>query len=146
MLFRSIMQTFNWRLQVVEEGMESTSILASIASPFAILLIPLGFGVWQMAAAAITGFIAKESVISTLGILTGAGADVSAAALASLFTPVTAASFLAFTLLYTPCVAAISAVKRELRSGWKAFGVSVSQCLIAWVVAFLVYHAALLLG
>lgn len=99
-----------------------------------------------MSTALITGFIAKESVISTLGILTGAGADVSAAALASLFTPVTAASFLAFTLLYTPCVAAISAVKRELRSGWKAFGVSVSQCLIAWVVAFLVYHAALLLG
>ena len=87
------------------------------------------------------------SVISTLGILTGSGADVSTAALGTLFTPVTAAGFLAFTLLYTPCVAAISAVKRELGSGWKAAGVALSQCVIAWMVAFLVYHiAALLLG
>ncbi len=68
-------------------------------------------------------------------------------ALGTLFTPVTAAGFLAFTLLYTPCVAAISAVKRELGSGWKAAGVALSQCVIAWMVAFLVYHiAALLLG
>ena len=107
----------------------------------------LAFADWRVSTALITGFIAKESVISTLGILTGSGADVSTAALGTLFTPVTAAGFLAFTLLYTPCVAAISAVKRELGSGWKAAGVALSQCVIAWMVAFLVYHiAALLLG
>ena len=81
-----------------------------------------------------------------MGILTGAGSEVSVAALGTLFTPITAGSFLAFTLLYTPCVAAISAVKRELGSGWKAAGVAVSQCIIAWVAAFLVYHILLLLG
>ena len=138
------LQTFDTRLNLVSDSADS--LLASVGVVLAPLFAPLGFGDWRVSTALITGFIAKESVISTLGILTGAGADVSAAALASLFTPVTAASFLAFTLLYTPCVAAISAVKRELRSGWKAFGVSVSQCLIAWVVAFLVYHAAMLVG
>ena len=138
------LQTFDTRLNLVSDSADS--LLASVGAVLAPLFAPLGFGDWRVSTALITGFIAKESVISTLGILTGAGADVSAAALASLFTPVTAASFLAFTLLYTPCVAAISAVKRELRSGWKAFGVSVSQCLIAWVVAFLVYHAAMLVG
>ena len=138
------LQTFDTRFNLVSDSADS--LLASMGAVLAPLFAPLGFGDWRVSTALITGFIAKESVISTLGILTGAGADVSAAALASLFTPVTAASFLAFTLLYTPCVAAISAVKRELHSGWKAFGVSVSQCLIAWVVAFLVYHAAMLLG
>ena len=138
------LQTFDARLNLVSDSADS--LLASVGAVLAPLFAPLGFGDWRVSTALITGFIAKESVISTLGILTGAGADVSAAALASLFTPVTAASFLAFTLLYTPCVAAISAVKRELRSGWKAIGVSVSQCLIAWVVAFLVYHAAMLVG
>ena len=138
------LQTFDTRLNLVSDSADS--LLASVGAVLAPLFAPLGFGDWRVSTALITGFIAKESVISTLGILTGAGADVSAAALASLFTPVTAASFLAFTLLYTPCVAAISAVKRELRSGWKAIGVSVSQCLIAWVVAFLVYHAAMLVG
>ena len=91
---------------------------------------------------AVTGFIAKESVISTLGILTGSGADVGAAALSTLFTPAAAAGFLAFTLLYTPCVAAISAVRRELRSGWKAAGVALIQCVIGWVVGFVVYQLA----
>ena len=138
------LQTFDTRLNLVSDSADS--LLASVGAGLAPRVAPLGFGDWRVSTALRTGFIAKESVISTLGILTGAGADVSAAALASLFTPVTAASFLAFTLLYTPCVAAISAVKRELRSGWKAIGVSVSQCLIAWVVAFLVYHAAMLVG
>ena len=66
-----IMQTFNWQFQLVEEGMEDTSILASIATPFAVLLIPLGFGVWQLAAAAVTGFIAKENVVGTLAVVYG---------------------------------------------------------------------------
>ena len=86
-----------------------------------------------------------DDILEDDGWLTGSGADVSAAALGTLFTPATAAGFLAFTLLYTPCVAAISAVKRELGSGWKAAGVALSQCVIAWFVAFWVCRIAMLI-
>jgi len=137
------LQTFDRRLNVVADG--SDSLLAFVGSILAPLFTPLGFGDWKVSTALITGFIAKESVISTLGILTGASTDVTAAALGTLFTPVTAFSFLIFTLLYTPCVAAISAVKRELDSGWKAAGVALSQCLVAWVAAFIFYRIALLI-
>ena len=137
------LQTFDARLNVVSDSADS--LLAAVGAVLAPLFGPLGFGDWRVSTALITGFIAKESVISTLGILTGAGADVTIAALSSLFTPVAAVSFLTFTLLYTPCVAAISAVKRELDSGWKAAGVAIIQCLVAWVVAFVVYRVALLL-
>nr|WP_325298369.1 ferrous iron transport protein B [uncultured Dysosmobacter sp.] len=137
------LQTFDTRLNLVADS--SDSLLATVGAWIAPLFAPLGFGDWRVSTALITGFIAKESVISTLGILTGAGADVTAAALGSLFSTVTAVSFLVFTLLYTPCVAAISAVKRELRSGWKAAGVAVLQCCVAWVVSFLVYRIALCL-
>ena len=135
------LQTFDSRLNVVSNSADS--LLAMIGQVIAPLFAPLGFGDWRVSTSLITGFIAKESVVSTLGILLGSSANVGAA-LGQLFTPVTAVSFLAFTLLYTPCVAAISAVRRELDSGWKALGVSVSQCCIAWVVSFLVYHIALL--
>ena len=138
------LQTFDTRLNLVADS--SDSLLATVGAWIAPLFTPLGFGDWRVSTALITGFIAKESVISTLGILTGAGADVTAEALGSLFSTVTAVSFLVFTLLYTPCVAAISAVKRELHSGWKAAGVAVSQCCVAWVVSFLVYHIALLIA
>ena len=121
------------------------SLLATIGAWIAPIFKPLGFGDWRVSTALVTGFIAKENVISTLGILTGSGADVSAAALGTLFTPATAAGFLAFTLLYTPCVAAISAVKRELGSGWKAAGVALSQCAVAWFVAFWVCRIAALI-
>ena len=137
------LQTFDTRLNLVTDS--ANSLLATVGTVLAPLFAPLGFGDWRVSTALITGFIAKESVISTLGILTGAGTDVTVEALGSLFTTVTAASFLVFTLLYTPCVAAISAVKRELGSGWKASGVALSQCAVAWVVSFLVYRAALLL-
>ena len=137
------LQTFDTRLNLVADS--SGSLLASVGAWIAPLFAPLGFGDWRVSTALITGFIAKESVISTLGILTGSGADVTAAALDTLFSPVTAASFLAFTLLYTPCIAAISAVKRELGSGWKAAGVAVTQCAVAWVVSLLVYRLALLI-
>ena len=137
------LQTFDTRLNLV--GDSADSLLATVGTVLAPLFKPLGFGDWRVSTALITGFIAKESVISTLGILTGAGAEVTAEALGTLFSTVTALSFLVFTLLYTPCVAAISAVKRELGSGWKAAGVALSQCAVAWVVSFLVYHAALLL-
>ena len=132
------LQTFDTRLNVVADSADS--LLAAVGAVLAPLFAPLGFGDWRVSTALITGFIAKESVISTLGILTGSGADVTTAALGTLFTPVTAGSFLVFTLLYTPCVAAISAVKRELGSGWKAAGVALSQCVIAWIVSFLAYH------
>ena len=137
------LQTFDTRLNLV--GDSADSLLATVGTVLAPLFKPLGFGDWRVSTALITGFIAKESVISTLGILTGAGAEVTAEALGTLFSTVTALSFLVFTLLYTPCVAAISAVKRELGSGWKAAGVALSQCAVAWVVSFLVYHAVLLL-
>ena len=135
------LQTFDTRLNLVSDSADS--LLATVGAVLAPLFKPLGFGDWRVSTALITGFIAKESVISTLGILTGAGSEVTVAALGTLFSTVSALSFLVFTLLYTPCVAAISAVKRELDSGWKAAGVALSQCLVAWVVAFLVYHAAL---
>ncbi len=134
------LQTFDTRLDIVSDSAES--LLATVGAWIAPLFAPLGFGDWRVSTALITGFIAKESVISTLGILTGASSDVGAA-LGGLFTPITAVSFLLFTLLYTPCVAAISAVKRELGSGWKAAGVALGQCLIAWVVSFLAYHLML---
>ena len=137
------LQTFDTRLNLVSDS--SHSLLAAVGTWIAPLFAPLGFGDWRVSTSLITGFIAKESVISTLGVLTGSGADVTAAALGTLFSPVTAASFLAFTLLYTPCVAAISAVKRELGSGWKAAGVALAQCVVAWAVSLLVYRAALLL-
>ena len=138
------LQTFDTRLNLVTDSVDS--LLASVGAILAPLFAPLGFGDWRASTALITGFIAKESVISTLGILTGAGADVTAEALSSLFSPVSAVSFLVFTLLYTPCVAAISAVRRELDSGWKAAGIAFGQCAVAWVVAFLAYRIALLLG
>ena len=136
------LQTFDTRLNLVSDSADS--LLATVGTVLAPLFKPLGFGDWRVSTALITGFIAKESVISTLGILTGAGSEVTVAALGTLFSTVSALSFLVFTLLYTPCVAAISAVKRELGSGWKAAGVALSQCAVAWVVSFLVYHAALL--
>lgn len=135
------LQTFDTRLNVVADS--TNSLLATVGALISPLFTPLGFGDWRVSTALITGFVAKESVISTLGILTGATSNVGAA-LGSLFTPVTALSFLVFTLLYTPCVAAISAVRRELNSGWKAAGVALGQCVVAWIVAWIVYHIVLL--
>ena len=135
------LQTFDTRINVVTDSADS--LLALVGQVLAPVFAPLGFGDWQVSTSLITGFIAKESVISTLGILLGGSADVSSA-LNGIFSTVTALSFLSFTLLYTPCVAAISAVRRELHSGWKAAGVALFQCCVAWIVAFLVYHIALL--
>lgn len=136
------LQTFDTRLNLVASSADS--LLATVGTWISPLFAPLGFGDWRVSTALITGFIAKESVVSTLGILTGASANV-AAALGGLFTPATAVSFLTFTLLYTPCIAAISAVKRELGSGWKAAGVAFGQCAVAWAVSLLVYRVVLVL-
>ena len=128
------LQSFDTRLNVVTDSADS--LLALIGQWLAVLFRPLGFGDWRCATALISGFIAKESVVSTMGVLLGSN---SGAALYALFTPATAFSFLTFTLLYTPCVAAIAAIKRELGSGLRAAGVSLLQCAIAWLCAFGVY-------
>lgn len=135
------LQSFDSRLNVVTDSADS--ILAAIGHLLAPVFAPLGFDDWRIPTALITGFTAKEAVISTLGVLMGTSTAALGTALHTLFTPVSAISFLVFTLLYTPCVAAIAAVKRELESGWLALGVVILQCVVAWLAAFGVY---LLLG
>ena len=121
----------------------NASILcAAIGSFIAPLFRPLGFGDWRVSTALITGFTAKESVVSTLTVLLGG----DTAALTTLFTPFTAIVFLVFTLLYTPCVAAIAAVKRELGGARAAAGVVLMQCGIAWIVAFVVHCVGTVFG
>ena len=127
------LQTFDARLNVAATA--DASLLAMIGSLITPLFAPLGFGDWRVSTALITGFTAKESVVSTLTVLLGG----STAELSTLFTPATAIVFLVFTLLYTPCVAAIAAVRRELGSAKAAAGVVVLQCAIAWGMAFLVH-------
>ena len=133
------LQTFDTRLNVAAPD---TSLLALIGSWVAPIFRPLGFGDWRVSTALITGFTAKESVVSTLTVLLGG----DTAALSTMFTPFTAVVFLVFTLLYTPCVAAVAAAKRELGSAKAAAGVVVMQCGIAWVVAFVVHCIGTLLG
>ena len=128
------LQTFDTRLNVVTDN--SGSLLALVGRLLAPLFAPLGFGDWRCVTALISGFIAKESVVSTLQVLLGG------AALSSLFPLRSAVSFLVFTLLYTPCVAAIATIRRELGSRWATLGVVVMQCTVAWVVSFLAYAVA----
>ncbi|WZL72481.1 ferrous iron transport protein B [Clostridiaceae bacterium 35-E11] len=151
-----IMQTFNWKLQVIAEGAENTSILASIASPFAIVLIPLGFGVWQLAAAAITGFIAKENVVGTLAVvysitnfidteelaLVSGGADV--ASIMGL-TSVAALAYLMFNLFTPPCFAAIGAMNSEMENKKWLWGGIGFQFGMGYIVAFLTYQIGTLM-
>ena len=146
-----IMQSFNWQFQLVAEGAENTSILASIAHPISILLIPLGFGVWQLAAAAVTGFIAKENVVGTLAVvygvtnlidtdelaLVGSGSDV--ATIMGL-TKVAALAYLMFNLYTPPCFAALGAMNSEMKSGKWLFGGICLQLATGYTVAFLVYQ------
>ena len=137
------LQTFDTRLNVVAAGGEA-SMLAGIGRLIAPVFTPLGFSDWRASTALITGFSAKEAVVSTLAVLTGTNTATLPAALAQIFTPAAAVAFLTFTLLYTPCVAAIAAVRREL-GGRYAVTMAAGQCLIAWAAAFLVYHAARLI-
>jgi ferrous iron transport protein B len=151
-----IMQTFNWHLQVVEEGMEHTSILASIASPFAVLLIPLGFGAWQLAAAAITGFIAKENVVGTLAVVYGltnfidteelalvGGSNEVAVAMG--LTKVAALAYLMFNLFTPPCFAAMGAMNSEIQDKKWLWGGIGLQFGTGYTVAFLVYQIGTLI-
>ena len=151
-----IMQSFNWQLQLVEEGMEGTSILAGIAHPFSILFIPLGFGVWQLAAAAITGFIAKENVVGTLAVvygitnlidtdelaLVGSGNEV---ATVMGLTKVAALAYLMFNLYTPPCFAALGAMNSEMQSKKWLFGGICLQLATGYTVAFLVYQIGTLI-
>lgn len=151
-----IMQSFNWQFQLVEEGAENTSILAGIAHPFAILFIPLGFGVWQLAAAAITGFIAKENVVGTLAVvygvtnlidteelaLVGSGSEV--ATIMGL-TKAAALAYLMFNLYTPPCFAALGAMNSEMKSGKWLFGGICLQLATGYTVAFFVYQIGTLI-
>ncbi len=130
------LQTFNFRLDMVTDSSES--MLAAVAGIIAPIFAPLGFGDWRISTALISGFMAKESVVSTLGVLFGTSS------ISSVLTPLSAASLLAFCLLYTPCVAAITSVKRELGTTW-AIWVVIFQCVVAWIVAFIVHTIGMLL-
>ena len=134
------LQTFDVRLNVVVDSKDS--LLALIGGFAAPVFVPLGFGDWRISTALITGFTAKESVVSTLTVLFGG--DMSA--LNTLFTPFSALVCLVFTLLYTPCVAAIASVKREMGTARSAFLVVIMQCVIAWIVAFAVRMIGMLIG
>ena len=151
-----IMQSFNWQFRLVEEGAEGTSILASIAHPFAILFIPLGFGVWQLAAAAVTGFIAKENVVGTLAVvygitnlidtdelaLVGSGNEV---ATVMGLTKVAALAYLMFNLYTPPCFAALGAMNSEMKSGKWLLGGICLQLATGYTVAFGVYQIGTLI-
>ena len=145
-----IMQSFNWQFQLVEEGAEGTSILASIAHPFAILFIPLGFGVWQLAAAAVTGFIAKENVVYGITnlidtdelALVGSGNEV---ATVMGLTKVAALAYLMFNLYTPPCFAALGAMNSEMKSGKWLLGGICLQLATGYTVAFGVYQIGTLI-
>ena len=132
------LQSFDFRFNLVESSQDS--ILASVSGLLAPLFRPLGLGDWRIVTALISGFMAKESVVSVLDVLYGAQGGVAA-----VMSGLTAASVLAFSLLYTPCVAAIAAIRRELGRKW-SLGVVVWQCAVAWLVALLVHLIGLALG
>lgn len=123
------LKTFNFHLELISDSKDS--MLATIAGYIAPIFAPLGFGDWRMSTSLITGFIAKESVVSTLSILAGTNIQ-------GIMTPLSAASFLTFCLLYTPCVAAVSSIKRELGAKW-AICIVILQCVVAWLCAGGVY-------
>ncbi len=134
------LQTFDTRLNVVNDSADS--LLALIGKLIAPIFTPLGFNDWRVATALISGFSAKEAVVSTLSVLTGTSMTNLSSTLGNIFTPLTAASFLVFTLLYTPCIAAVATIKREMNSLWKTIGIVFMQCGVAWIVACLFYQIA----
>ena len=132
------LQTFDTRLNVVSDS--SDSLLALLGQFLAPIFKPLGFADWRVATSLVTGFTAKEAVVSTMAVLLGTNMNNLGAALSGLFTPLSAVSFLLFTLLYTPCVAAVATIRRELGSKLATVGVVLMQCGVAWLIAFLVYQ------
>ena len=137
------LESFDARLNFVTNSADS--LLAAIGRFLSPLFRPLGFEDWRISTALITGFTAKEAVVSTLGILTGTGVEALKTALPAMFTTASAVSFLAFTLLYTPCVAAIAAIRREVGSAPRAALIALTQCCVAWLAAFVLYQLVLIL-
>ena len=137
------LQTFDMQLNIAADTADS--ILATLGRIVAPIFAPLGFGDWRMVTALVSGFTAKEAVVGTFGVVLGVGTEQLPGALHSLFTLPAACSFLAFTLLYTPCVAAVATIRRELKSTMKTVGVVIAQCVVAYIVAFVVYQLGVLL-
>ena len=132
------LQTFDLKLNVVADSTDS--ILARLGQLVSPVFAPLGFGDWRMVTALVSGFTAKEAVVSTFGVILGVSIEQLQQALHMLFDARSAASFLTFCLLYTPCVAAVATIKRELGSRAKTVAVVIAQCAVAWLAAFLVYQ------
>ena len=132
------LQTFDTRINVVEDSADS--MLAMVGRFIAPIFEPLGFGDWRVATALISGFSAKEAVVSTISVLLNTGMSSLSQALGAMFTPLTAASFLTFTLLYTPCVAAVATIKREMHSSFLTVLIVIAQCVVAWLAAFAVFN------
>ena len=132
------LQTFDLKLNVVADSTDS--ILARLGQLVSPVFAPLGFGDWRMVTALVSGFTAKEAVVSTFGVILGVSTEQLQQALHMLFDARSAASFLTFCLLYTPCVAAVATIKRELGSRAKTVAVVIAQCAVAWLAAFLVYQ------
>lgn len=132
------LRTFDTRLNVVDNSADS--LLALVGKIIAPIFAPLGFGDWRAATSLITGFTAKEAVISTMAVLLGTNLSSLGNVLSEIFTPLASVSFLVFTLLYTPCVAAVASIRRELGTKLETLGVVVLQCVVAWLCAFIVYQ------
>ena len=130
------LQSFDWHFNIVSDSAES--IMAMISGWLVPVFVPLGLGDWRIVTSLISGFMAKESVVSTMEILFGSGIQAA-------LTTVSAATMLVFSLLYTPCVASIAAVRRELGVRW-AVGVVIWQCIVAWVVAFVARAVCIVIG
>ncbi len=132
------LQSFDYKLNFVTDS--SVSLLAYIGRAIAVIFRPLGFGDWRVATALVSGFTAKEAVVSTLAVLCGTSAETLSSLLPTMFTPLSAISFLVFTLLYTPCVATISTIRKEFGSFWSTLLVVFQQCAVAYVMSFIVYQ------
>ena len=136
------LRSFDTRLNFVEDS--TKSLLAGLGQLIAPVFRPLGFGDWRVVSALVTGITAKEAVVSTMAVIMNVSAENLTSVLSSVFKPLTAASFLTFTLLYTPCAAAIATIRREYGSGRKTLLIVLMQCTVAWIAAFIVYHIGLL--
>lgn len=131
------LQSFDYKINFTTDS--SQSLLAYIGRGISVIFRPLGFEDWRVTTALVSGFTAKEAVVSTLAVLSGTNADGLAAALPSIFTPLSAVSFLVFTLLYTPCIAAVSTIRKEFKSFWATLGIVGIQCAVAYVCALAVF-------
>lgn len=131
------LQSFDYKLNFTEDS--RTSLLAYIGRAISVIFRPLGFDDWRVTTALISGFTAKEAVVSSLAVLCGTSADSLVSVLPSVFTPLTAISFLVFTLLYTPCIAAVSTIRKEFKSFWATVGIVLAQCAVAYVMSLIVY-------